>query len=91
MAKQFAACNWVPSRITEDKLNEMVSIDTLPKKTEIRWRVPGTENPPTPRQGEVVVFVNHIGRGFKPPGSMSSVKCTYKKNQLLSYSGIFSI
>ena len=47
----------------------MVSIGTLPKKTEIRWRVPRAKNPPTPRQGEVVVFVEHIGRGFKPPGS----------------------
>ena len=69
MAKQFAACNWAPSRITEEQLNRMVSIGTLPKKTEIQWRVPGTENPPTPRQGEVVIFVDHIGRGFKPPGS----------------------
>ena len=41
----------------------------MPKKTEIKWRVPGTEDPPTPRQGEVVVFVDHIGRGFKPPRS----------------------
>ena len=69
MAKQFAACNWARSRVTEEQLNGMVSIGTLPKKTEIRWRVPGTENPPTPRQGEVVVFVDHIGRGFKPPRS----------------------
>ena len=47
----------------------MVKIGTLPKKNEIRWRVPGLENPPTPREGEVVVFADHIGRGFKPPGS----------------------
>ena len=44
-------------------------IGTLPKKNEIRWRVPGLENPPSPREGEVVVFADHIGRGFKPPGS----------------------
>ena len=69
MAKQFTACNWARSRVTEAQLNEMVSIGSLPKKTEIKWRVPGTENPPTPRQGEVVIFVDHIGRGFKPPGS----------------------
>ena len=43
----------------------MVKIGTLLKKNEIRWRVPRLENPPTPRQGEVVVFVDHIGRGFK--------------------------
>ena len=64
MAKQFYSCNWVPSRITEEQLNGMVKIGTLPKKNEIRWRVPGPENPPTPREGEVVVFANHIGHGF---------------------------
>ena len=69
MDKQFYSCNWVPSRVTEEQLNGMVKIGTLPKKDEIRWRVPGPENPPTPKQGEVVVFVDHIGRGFKPPGS----------------------
>ena len=25
--------------------------------------------PPTPQEGEVVVFVDHLARGFKPPGS----------------------
>ena len=47
----------------------MVKIGTLPKKNEIRWRVPGPENPPTPKQSEVVVFVDHIGCGFELPGS----------------------
>ena len=47
----------------------MVKIGTLPKKYEIRRRVPGPENPPTPKLGEAVVFVDRIGRGFKPPGS----------------------
>ena len=69
MAKQFYSCNWVPSRVTEEQLNGMVKICTLPKKNEIWWRVHGPENPPTPREGEVVVFADHIGRGFKPPGS----------------------
>ena len=69
MAKQFYSCNWVSSQVTEEQLNGMVKIGTSPKKNEIRWRVPGLENPPTPKQGEVVVFVDHIGRGFKPPGS----------------------
>ena len=69
MAKQFYACNWAPSRVTEEQLNGMFKIGTLPKNNEIRWQVPGSENPPTPKQGEVVVFVDHIGHGFKPPGS----------------------
>ena len=32
MAKQFYACNWAPSRVTEEQLNGMVNIGTLPKK-----------------------------------------------------------
>ena len=79
MAKQFTACNWACSRVTETQLNEMVSIGSLPKKTEIKWRVPGTENPPT-RQGEVVVFVDHIGRGFKPPGQSFTEMCLPASN-----------
>ena len=69
MAKQFYSCNWVPSQVTEAQFEGCVKIDTLPKRSEIKWRVPGRENPPTHRDGEVVVFVDHIGRGFKPPGS----------------------
>ena len=69
MAKQFYACNWVPSRVTEVQLEGCVKIGTLPKRSEIKWRVPSPENPPTPRDGEVVVFADHMGCGFKPPGS----------------------
>ena len=69
MAKQFYSCNWVPSRVTKEQLDGCVKIGTLLKKNEIQWRVPGPENPPTPRDGEVVVFVDHMSHGFKPPGS----------------------
>ena len=27
------------------------------------------KNPPTPKDGEVVVFADNLGRGFRPPGS----------------------
>ena len=69
MAKQFYACNWVPSRVTEEQLNACVRTGTLPKQSEIQWRVLGPENPPTPRDGEVVVFADHMSHGFKPPES----------------------
>ena len=69
MAKQFYACNWVPSRVTEEQLNGCVATDTLAKKEVIHWRAPGPENPPEPKDGEVIVFVVHLGRGFSPPGS----------------------
>ena len=69
LAKQFYSCNWVPSRVTEEQLNGLVNMGALAKKEAIHWRVPGPENPPEPKDGEVIVFVDHLGRGFSPPGS----------------------
>ena len=69
MAKQVYECNWVPSRVTESQLNDLVLIGALDSKDTIHWRVPGDECPPTPQEGEVVVFADHMARGFKPPGS----------------------
>ena len=45
------------------------SLPELLKQSEIHLRVPSPENPPTPKDGEEVVFVDHMSRGFKPPGS----------------------
>jgi hypothetical protein len=69
MAKQVYECNWVPSRVTETQLDNLVSIGALDSKETIHWRVPGDECPPTPQEGEVVIFADHLARGFKPPGS----------------------
>ena len=69
MAKQVYEFNWAPSRVTEEQLNNLVKTGALAKKDVIHWRVPGPENPPTPKDGEVVVFADHLGRGFSPPGS----------------------
>ena len=69
MAKQFSYCNWVPSRITEEQLTGYVLTGTLAKKEVIHWRVPGDENLPEPQDGEVIVFMQHLDRGFSPPGS----------------------
>ena len=69
MAKQVYECNWAPSRVTEEQLNNLVKTGALAKKDVIHWRVPGPENPPTPKDGEVVVFADHLSRGFSPPGS----------------------
>ena len=69
MAKQVYECNWVPSRVTESQLNYLVLIGALDSKDTIHRRVPGDECPPTPQEGEVVVFADHMARGFKPPGS----------------------
>ena len=69
MAKQVYECNWVPSRVTEEQLDTCVATGALAKKEVIHWRAPGPENPPKPKDGEVVVFADHLGRGFSPPGS----------------------
>ena len=69
MAKQFSSCNWVPSRIKEEQLTGYVLTGALAKRDVIHWRVPGPECPPEPQDGEVVVFMQHLDRGFSPPGS----------------------
>ena len=55
MAKQVYECNWVPSRVTEAQLDDLVLIGALGSKDTIHWRAPGKECPPTPQEGEVVV------------------------------------
>jgi len=35
----------------------------------IHWWVPGLEKRPKPKDGEIVVFTDHLHRGFSPPGS----------------------
>ena len=69
MAKQFVSCDWVPSIITEEDLVKIAEIGTLGPQSVLKWRAPGNECPPTPREGEVIVFFDHITRGFTPPGS----------------------
>ena len=83
MAKQFYACNWVPSQVTEEQLNGCVATGALEKKEVIHWRAPGPENPPEPKDGEVIVFVDHLGRGFSPPGSKNSVMCLLDSSSTL--------
>ena len=67
MAKQFYACNWVPSRVTKEQLDGLVATGVLAKKEGIHSRVPGPENYPEPKDGEVIVFADHLSRGFSPP------------------------
>ena len=68
MAKSFYSCNWVQSWVIEERLDGCVT-HALAKKEVIHWRAPGPENPPEPKDGEVIVLVDHLGRGFSPPGS----------------------
>ena len=69
MTKTITSCNWVASRVTEQTLNEHVQVGILAAKDVIHWRAPGTETTPDPKEGEVIVFTDHMLRGFTTPGS----------------------
>ena len=69
MVKTVTACNWVVSWVTEEDLNIYVQTGVLAKKEAIHWRVLGNETRPEPKDGEVVVFMDHMDRRFSPPGS----------------------
>ena len=59
--------NWTKSTVTTLMLQEYVNCGELPPKTEISWRAAGEEIRPNPKEGEVVVFLDHVQRGFRPP------------------------
>jgi hypothetical protein len=69
MTKTVTSCNWVASTVTEEILNEFVNEGVLSKKSVIHWRALRIETTPEPKEGEVVVFTDHMLRGFTPPGS----------------------
>ena len=69
MVKTVPACNWVISWVTEEDLKEYVQTGVLAKKEVIHWRVPSNETRPEPKDGEVVVFMDHMDRRFSPTGS----------------------
>ncbi|XBI10225.1 hypothetical protein VPH35_137549 [Triticum aestivum] len=63
-------CNWVRSNVTDNTLDDFVKTGYLPKKEVMSYRAPDpSEERPQPRDGEVVIFADHMSRGFAPPGS----------------------
>ena len=68
--KITTSCNWVPSIITENTLQDFVKTGYLPKKSVMSYRAPKPEEEkPQPKEGEVIFFTDHMNRGFSPPGS----------------------
>ena len=68
--KTVTSCNWVKSIVTEDTLKYFVKIEYLPAKNVMHYRSPGPgEEKPQPKDDEVIVFTDHMNRGFSPPGS----------------------
>ena len=63
-------CNWVPSIVTEGTLKDFVKIGYLPEKYVRYYHAPEPgEEKPQPKDEEVVVFTDHMNRGFSPPAS----------------------
>ncbi|SPT17149.1 unnamed protein product [Triticum aestivum] len=63
-------CNWVRSNVTDSTLADFVKTGYLPKKEVMPYRAPDpSEERPQPKDGEVVIFADHMSRGFAPPGS----------------------
>ena len=74
--KAPVTCNWVKSTVTESTLAEFVKSGHLPKKEVMSYRAPDpSEERPQPKDGEVVIFADHMNRGFAPPGSNSLEMC----------------
>ena len=66
----LAPVNGTKSTASELTLETFLNRGELPFKLEIRWRAAGEETRPSPREGEVVVLLDHVTRGLCPPGSV---------------------
>ncbi|XBI16278.1 hypothetical protein VPH35_058567 [Triticum aestivum] len=68
--KASITCNWMRSNVTNETLADFVKSGYLPKKDIMSYRAPDpSEERPQPKDGEVVIFADHMSRGFAPPGS----------------------
>ena len=65
-----APVNWTKSTVTEGALQKYVGYGELPPKEEIQWRAAGEEIRPKPKEDEIVVLLDHVTRGLRPPGSL---------------------
>ena len=64
-----AVVNWAKSTVSEAVLQRFEDSGELPKKRDIAWRTAGDEIHPKPREGEVVVLLDHVTQGLRPSGS----------------------
>lgn len=69
MAPKVKMVNWAKSNMSELRLQALVESGLLPPKEEIEWCAPEEEIHPQPGQNEIVLFADHLDRGFRPPGS----------------------
>ena len=74
-AQSSISANWGKSKVTHLKLSELEATQLLPTQEEIHRRGASDEIRPQPDSGEVIVFTEHVTRGFRPPPALSfSVK-----------------
>lgn len=67
--KPSKTANWEKSTMIELQLDQLVLIGLVLPRDEIAWRAPEEETQPQPGQGEIIIFADHLDRGFRPPGS----------------------
>jgi hypothetical protein len=70
MAPKIAkAVNWTKSSMSSLSLNELVNYSLLSAQDHIEWRAPEEETRPALGPNEIIIFVDHLDRGFRPSGS----------------------
>ena len=67
-SKEPNVCNWVNSKVSDVIMQDYISQWLLYAKEAAACRVPMGEWPPTPKDEEVIIFTDHLLRGFSPPG-----------------------
>ena len=61
MTKTVTSCDWVPSIITEEMLQEYVKIGFLPAKNDIHWHAPNLDEVRSqPQDNEIIVFTDQM-------------------------------
>ena len=64
MAPKIKIVNWAKSNMFELRLQALVESKLLPSKEEIGWRAPEEEIHPQAEQNEIILFADHMDRGF---------------------------
>ena len=67
-SKRSISADWGGSTITAEQLKSHRLAGLLPSS--VKARAPGDESVPSPAKGEVVIFTEHLLRGFTPPGNL---------------------
>ena len=67
-SKRSISADWGGSTVTAEQLKAHRLSGLIPSN--VHARAPGDEIVPSPAKGEVVVFTEHLFRGFSPPGNL---------------------